>query len=462
MEKITFDVLTIEVTRRCNMACAHCLRGDAQQKDINHKEIDALLDQTLMIGKLILTGGEPSLVPETMEYIAESLINKGIPLLKLEIYTNGLVFSNQFVKAIKRFREIIDASCKHGFDDKEPYIPALETGRCYVGVSLDRYHTDHDICESHYKQYKKELSGKADVLRIMRGNAPVRVGRATCLSDTTYDKSVFRSYDPLRRVEILDKQHIPICSIYDRFRLIYDDQRIVCCNLCLSADGNIRHGNAATYSYAELDAFPIICRASDDIWTSILTYNQGRNPCVQIENEILRNHLHDRQIMQTALQFSAAQADAQDELSEKAKYETFKSVVSAVKNGATTKRQIRAFQINEMMQSEMKDWEDIAAKSAERLRGGSNSDSPALSVESRPAANGSMSPLMSALAITALIKLQRQAEKQIENEANQLRCRSCGKVIQYNGRNIHCTKSGDKLKCEYCGKTTMPGTNNRR
>ena len=34
----------IEVTRRCNMCCAHCLRGDAESIDIQEKCIDAFLD----------------------------------------------------------------------------------------------------------------------------------------------------------------------------------------------------------------------------------------------------------------------------------------------------------------------------------------------------------------------------------------------------------------------------------
>lgn len=33
----------IEVTRRCNMCCAHCLRGDAESIDIQEKYIDMAL-----------------------------------------------------------------------------------------------------------------------------------------------------------------------------------------------------------------------------------------------------------------------------------------------------------------------------------------------------------------------------------------------------------------------------------
>lgn len=49
---------------------------------------------------------------------------------------------------------------------------------------------------------------------------------------------------------------------------------------------------------------------------------------------------------------------------------------------------------------------------------------------------------------------ERQEVKILAEEAKQVRCPYCQKVIQYAGRNIHCTESGGKLKCEYCGYVT--------
>lgn len=70
MEKVVFNQLIIEVTRRCNMECGHCLRGDAQNADILLSAIDGVLDQTEAIGRLIITGGEPTLNLEAIQYIA--------------------------------------------------------------------------------------------------------------------------------------------------------------------------------------------------------------------------------------------------------------------------------------------------------------------------------------------------------------------------------------------------------
>lgn len=62
----------IEVTRRCNMCCAHCLRGDAESIDIQEKYIDAFLDsfeKGAYISSLTFTGGEISLNIPAIRYL---------------------------------------------------------------------------------------------------------------------------------------------------------------------------------------------------------------------------------------------------------------------------------------------------------------------------------------------------------------------------------------------------------
>ena len=53
--------VVIEVTRRCNMNCAHCLRGDAQNLDISIDVIDRFFDAFANgadISTITFTGGE--------------------------------------------------------------------------------------------------------------------------------------------------------------------------------------------------------------------------------------------------------------------------------------------------------------------------------------------------------------------------------------------------------------------
>ena len=71
----------IEVTRRCNMCCAHCLRGDAESIDIQEKYIDAFLDnfeKGAYISSLTFTGGEISLNIPAIRYTLNAVFASAV------------------------------------------------------------------------------------------------------------------------------------------------------------------------------------------------------------------------------------------------------------------------------------------------------------------------------------------------------------------------------------------------
>jgi len=53
--------LTIEITRRCNLSCRHCLRGNSQDIDIDPMYIGILFQKISGVYSLSITGGEPIL-----------------------------------------------------------------------------------------------------------------------------------------------------------------------------------------------------------------------------------------------------------------------------------------------------------------------------------------------------------------------------------------------------------------
>lgn len=79
----------IEVTRRCNMSCAHCLRGCAQNMDINTDYIDRLLDSVDNIGNITFSGGEPSLNVKAILYTLNKCKELGVSVGSFYIVTNG-------------------------------------------------------------------------------------------------------------------------------------------------------------------------------------------------------------------------------------------------------------------------------------------------------------------------------------------------------------------------------------
>ena len=89
-KKYVFENLGFEVTRRCNLSCDHCLRGCAEDIDIQKGVIDTVLDSVAKIEYLVFTGGEPALNVPMIQYILEQMKARDIPLGMFFIATNGI------------------------------------------------------------------------------------------------------------------------------------------------------------------------------------------------------------------------------------------------------------------------------------------------------------------------------------------------------------------------------------
>ena len=90
------------MTRRCNLKCKFCAKGEPQDIDISKSIIDKTLDemQGVFINSLRVSGGEPLLVPELIEYLFDKIIEKHILINDIVIFTNGLNADLQLCKSI--------------------------------------------------------------------------------------------------------------------------------------------------------------------------------------------------------------------------------------------------------------------------------------------------------------------------------------------------------------------------
>lgn len=266
MQKIVFNQLTIEVTRRCNMACGHCLRGDAENVDLTDIDVDSMLDQTEAIGRLILTGGEPTMNLRAIQHLVNEIARRGIPLMRVQIITNGLIYEERLVALAKRFSEITRLTQVHGYGNTE-----REPWRVSIGISFDRYHKSPEICKKHYLRYKNALKGFAEVLQVRHGNAPRNEGRAAALADTI-DYTLTEETYLLQQIELLSADHKPMCKFYDSYHLERPDQKIVCCGIYLNAYGEVLPGLACDVDYQCRGIR--LCYAWEPIWGKVLEYNQ--------------------------------------------------------------------------------------------------------------------------------------------------------------------------------------------
>jgi organic radical activating enzyme len=92
--------LIIETTRKCQLRCRHCLRGNAQPKDIKLEYIDDLLSRTERIGSVTFTGGEPTLNPRAIQYFVNRCRDKKVGVGGFYIATNGIRVTNDFLLAV--------------------------------------------------------------------------------------------------------------------------------------------------------------------------------------------------------------------------------------------------------------------------------------------------------------------------------------------------------------------------
>jgi hypothetical protein len=121
--KFIFDELVLCVTRRCNLACFHCMRGKYQNKDMSKKLIDIVLSQTQRIHTVTFSGGEPSLATKVIDYFLKSAKASKVTIGSFYIVTSG----------IKESRELINTMLDlYSYCDEPDY--------CSFRISGDRFH----------------------------------------------------------------------------------------------------------------------------------------------------------------------------------------------------------------------------------------------------------------------------------------------------------------------------------
>lgn len=156
MAKLHCLNLMIEITRRCNMRCNHCLRGDAEDLDMSQNLVQDLFAGVKSVDVLTFCGGEPTLAVPQMRWALDECRKNGIDVREVYIVTNGLVVSDEFVQACRDWHSYC-IERQFVADGSAPYIGGYEAKRilkavlsdnadgrsgCVVAVSLDAYHDD--------------------------------------------------------------------------------------------------------------------------------------------------------------------------------------------------------------------------------------------------------------------------------------------------------------------------------
>lgn len=276
MRKITWDFISIELTRMCQLKCRHCYKGESQESTISLETLDNLLKQTEIIGALHLTGGEPTLALEQIKFISKKLREYCIPLFYVEVVTNGFNKSEEFVDVIKEISEVVKISNMFANDFKL-------SDNINISVSCDRYHTEQGYSPVEAVEfYKTRLKDYATVRPFYGGNLPIATGNAKQLQES-FDVEL-KSAKIAKRIEYLTKDVKPMCPYGRLYKLLHEEQIYVVCEMFLDVNGRMLTYDKSQDDYICNDKHEAIfnINTTEDILTNIEQFNRGKQCCLDV------------------------------------------------------------------------------------------------------------------------------------------------------------------------------------
>lgn len=120
---IYLSYLVIEGTRRCNMKCPHCLRGNAQRVDMDNEVANRITQQVDSVYCITFSGGEPSLNPDIIRNFQYGFMFNDCSINSFWVTTNARFYKNEFSDALENL-----------------YSLCQEKDECRLTISGDQYH----------------------------------------------------------------------------------------------------------------------------------------------------------------------------------------------------------------------------------------------------------------------------------------------------------------------------------
>ncbi len=176
--------LCVEITRKCNFTCGHCLRGEAQNVNLDINLLRKFLHENKIqsISELTITGGEPLLVPDLIDQMIQEMRWLRIEVQNFHMTTNGSKFTPDTLNTIGKLFNFCTDNSVSGVDvsnsiwhsaDKN-YVPF------FSGEDLQYEILDH----KDFEEYGHGHMGQVDFERINKrtkltsSSKIIREGRA--------------------------------------------------------------------------------------------------------------------------------------------------------------------------------------------------------------------------------------------------------------------------------------------
>lgn len=157
--KLHYLNLMLEVTRRCELRCEHCMRGEPQDLDMSDEILEKVFSQVDGIYHLSLTGGEPFLVPEVIEKMVDIIIEKGIKVWRCTSVDNGFILDERAEKCIKAFNRLGEYIVNSVWKDAEVREEEKDRLPISIAISNSEFHANNiELAIETYKKYATEYT----------------------------------------------------------------------------------------------------------------------------------------------------------------------------------------------------------------------------------------------------------------------------------------------------------------
>ena len=251
MSRIYLSVLSFEITRKCNLECKWCAKGKAQDLDISKEIIDKSLDEIsdVYINELRITGGEPFLNVDGLNYLIDKIIEKEIKIIgTVFIPTNAMIKDKRIALALSK----LTAYCRHitqklhkeskYFHDIFPTVPIYDVSNniCVICAASTFEHDNKNIIDSSIAFYNTNVNN--DNFLMVSQDMAFTTQFPLILEGLAKDNYSLYSTDYLKSgVRVIDDKY---CIITDDYA---PDTIIINKTVSIASNGNVYTGGLSSY-----------------------------------------------------------------------------------------------------------------------------------------------------------------------------------------------------------------------
>ena len=191
----------VKITNDCNARCLFCSNEKYINKNLffNHNKfwqiIDELKSKNIIVNRVNITGGEPSIVTELVEQILDKACESDYSYLHLHLNTNGLLTSSQKLMRHPRWNSV-SVSLHHYDLEKLSHIYGTKIDKealLFRNINLDKVNASCNLI----KGYIDRASEVEKMLKFVVSLGVPRLGFVALMKINDYCKNHFVDFDEI-------------------------------------------------------------------------------------------------------------------------------------------------------------------------------------------------------------------------------------------------------------------------